>query len=131
MTERLTFSLSLSWLYVLRCPSSLGRVRLFATPWTTARQAPLSMGILQARILEWVACPPLGDLPNTEIKSRSPTLQADSLPSEPQGSPHDSVCAIYCLYLTSTTFKNCRRQLTKQKFQLTILAQKYMRSAFM
>ena len=28
---------------------------LFATPWTVARQAPLSTGILQARILEWVA----------------------------------------------------------------------------
>ena len=26
-----------------------------ATPWTTAHQTPLSMGILQARILEWVA----------------------------------------------------------------------------
>ena len=28
-----------------------------ATPWTIAHQAPLSMGILQARILEWVAMP--------------------------------------------------------------------------
>ena len=28
-----------------------------ATPWTAARQAPLSMGIIQARILEWVAMP--------------------------------------------------------------------------
>ena len=28
-----------------------------ATPWTTARQAPLSVGILQAKILEWVAKP--------------------------------------------------------------------------
>ena len=36
-------------------------------------------GILQTRILESVA----GDLPNPEIKPRSPTLQADSLPSEP------------------------------------------------
>ena len=27
------------------------------TPWTAACQAPLSMGILQARILEWVAIP--------------------------------------------------------------------------
>ena len=27
------------------------------TPWTAARQAPLSMGMLQARILEWVAMP--------------------------------------------------------------------------
>ena len=25
-------------------------------------------GILQARILEWVACPPPGDLPNAGIK---------------------------------------------------------------
>ena len=32
------------------CPSR-------ATPSTVARQAPLSMGILQARILEWVAMP--------------------------------------------------------------------------
>ena len=31
-----------------------------ATPWTVARQAPLSMGILQARILEWVAMPSSG-----------------------------------------------------------------------
>ena len=28
-----------------------------ATPWTAARQAPLSMGILQARLLEWAAMP--------------------------------------------------------------------------
>ena len=27
----------------------------FVTPWTVARQTPLSMGILQTRILEWVA----------------------------------------------------------------------------
>ena len=32
-------------------------VQLFATPWTIAYQAALSMGILQARILEWVAMP--------------------------------------------------------------------------
>ena len=32
-------------------------VRLFATPWTAACQAPLFMGILQARILEWVTMP--------------------------------------------------------------------------
>ena len=33
----------------------LSRVWLFATPWIVARHAPLSMGILQAGILEWVA----------------------------------------------------------------------------
>ena len=35
--------------------SPLSHVQLFATPWTVALQAPLSMGILQARILKWVA----------------------------------------------------------------------------
>ena len=37
------------------CAESLSRVWLFAALWTVARQAPLPMGILQARILEWVA----------------------------------------------------------------------------
>ena len=35
----------------------LSRVWLFATPWTIACQAPLSIGFLQARIPEWVAMP--------------------------------------------------------------------------
>ena len=46
--------------------------------------------ILQARTLEWVAFPSPGDLPNPGIKSRSPTLQVDSLPAEPQGKPMNS-----------------------------------------
>ena len=41
-----------SVLYVL---SHFSQVWLLATPWTVAHQAPLSMEILQARILEWVA----------------------------------------------------------------------------
>jgi len=45
------------------------------------------MGILQARILEWVAYPPPGDLPNPGIKPRSPALQVDVLPSESPGKP--------------------------------------------
>ena len=35
--------------------SRFGGVQLCASPWTVTRQAPLSMGILQARLLEWVA----------------------------------------------------------------------------
>ena len=42
---------------VLCCAQSLSCVQLFVIPWTIACQAPLSMGILQARILEWVAMP--------------------------------------------------------------------------
>ena len=60
-------------------------VQLLATPGIIVHQAPLSMGILQARILEWVAMPSPGDLPNPGIKPRSPTLQADSLLCEPPG----------------------------------------------
>ena len=52
-----------------------------ATPWTVAHQAPLSMGILQASILEWVAMSSSRDFPNPGIKPRSPTLQSGSLPS--------------------------------------------------
>ena len=44
-------------------------------------------GILQARILEWVPFPSLGDLPNPGIKPRSPALEADALTSEPPGKP--------------------------------------------
>ena len=43
---------------VLCCASLLSRVHLFVTPWTIARQAPLSMGILLASILEQAAMPP-------------------------------------------------------------------------
>ena len=44
-------------------------------------------GILQTRILEWVAFAFSRDLLNPGIKLRSPTLQADSLLAEPQGKP--------------------------------------------
>ena len=47
----------------------LSHVRLFATTWTVACQAPLI--IFQARILEWVAIPSPGDLPNPEIEPTS------------------------------------------------------------
>ena len=44
-------------------------------------------GIFQARVLEWVAMPFPGDVPNPGIEPRSPALQMDSLTSEPQGKP--------------------------------------------
>ena len=47
-------------------------------------------GILQARILEWVAFPSPGDLPHPGIEPRSPALQADSLPAEPPGKPKNT-----------------------------------------
>ena len=57
-------------------------------PMDIALQAPLSMGF--SRQEYWsrcVPCPPPGDLSNPGIEPRSPTLQADSLLSEPPGKP--------------------------------------------
>ena len=51
--------------------SPFSSVRLFVIPWTTAHQAPLSMGILQARTLESVAIPPPGDLSDPGIEPAS------------------------------------------------------------
>ena len=69
------------------CAESLSCVWLFVTPWTVACQAPLSMGILQVRILEWVAKHSSRGSSNPGIKPSSPEMQADSLSSEPPGKP--------------------------------------------
>ena len=59
-----------------------------ATPWTRARQAPLSMGYFQARILERVVIPSPGDLPDPGIEPGALALQADSLLTELSGNSH-------------------------------------------
>ena len=48
------FFSNISVFAVLFCFS---HARIFVTPWTAAHQAPLSMGILQVRIVEWIAIP--------------------------------------------------------------------------
>ena len=46
-------------------------------------------GVLQGRVLEWVAMPSSGDLPDPGVEHGPPTLQADSLSSESPGlCPH-------------------------------------------
>ena len=68
-------------------------------------------GTLQARIMEWLAFPLApGDLPNPGIDPQSPTLQADSLPAEPQRKP-------FCiLSYTKTPCKYSNPILTVQIF---------------
>ena len=64
----------------------LSHVRKFTTLWTIARQAPLSMGFLQARILDWVAMS---------------SSRGSFLPDLTQGS---NLCLLHCkeiLYLLS------------------------------
>ena len=52
-----------------------------------ALQAPLSMEFFRQKYWSGLPFPSPGDLPGPGIKHRSPTLQADSLPAEPQGKP--------------------------------------------
>ena len=67
-------------------------VQIFATPWTVAHQAPLSMGFPKQEYWSGLPFPPPGDLPDPGIKPQSPALQVDSLSSEPPGKP------IYTIY---------------------------------
>ena len=69
---------------------SLSCVRLFATPWTVACQAPLSMGFSRQGYWSGLLFPSPGDLPNPGIVIRSPALRADALPSEPPGKQRES-----------------------------------------
>ena len=76
----------------------------FETP-TVARQHPLSMGFSRQEYWSGLPFPSPGDLSDPGIKPGSPALQADSLPSEPQGKPYESVlkiqfCVIF-LYLNA------------------------------
>ena len=88
-TLRSVTAITNQWHYFRLC--SLSHVRLFVTLWTVAHQAPLSMGILQARILEEVASPFSrgSSQPRDRIKPRSPAVQADSLPTEPPEKPEN------------------------------------------
>ena len=71
-TEKVHYNVELN-----RMLNLLSHDQLFVTPWTVAHQAPLYMGILQTKMLEWVAMPPPGDLPSPGMEPRSLTLQAD------------------------------------------------------
>ena len=74
-------------MYICENVKSLSRARLFATPWTVAYQAPLSMGFSRQEFWSGLPFPSTGDLPNPGIEPGSPTLQTGTLPSEPPGKP--------------------------------------------
>ena len=66
---------------------SLSRVRVFATSWTVAHQASLSMGFSRQEYWSGLPFPSPGDLLDPGIEPGSAALQADALPSEPSGKP--------------------------------------------
>ena len=77
------------------CLTLFSPVRLFATPWTVAHQAALSMGFSRQEYWSGLPCPPLGSLPNPGMEPRSPAWQVDSLLSEPPGKPLDTILFLY------------------------------------
>ena len=94
-------------------PHGLHPARLFC-PWGFSRQESQS----------GLSCPPPGDLLNLGIKCRSPTLQVDSLWSEPPGNPKNSgVGSLYLLqgiFLTQESNQgllDCRRILYQLSYE--------------
>ena len=72
------------------CVCMLSRVRLFATPWTMARQAPLSMGFPWQEYGNGLPFPPPGDLPDPGVEPKSPVspaLAGRFVTTEPPGNP--------------------------------------------
>ena len=63
-------------------------IRLFATRWAIACQAPLSKEFSRQEYWSVLPFPSPGDLLDPGIEPESLTLQADSLPSEPPENPH-------------------------------------------
>ena len=78
----------LKYICLSKCCAVPSHIWLSAIPWTVTHQAPLSMGILQAR--SGLPCPPPGDLPRPGVRPRSSTLQRDSSLSEPPGKPENT-----------------------------------------
>ena len=80
----------------MRCTADVGVcvceslicVQLFATPWTVACQAPLSIELSSQEYWSGLPFPSPGDLPDPGIELWAPSLQADSLPSEPPRKPN-------------------------------------------
>ena len=115
-------SINLSWLCLLFSPtvgfyfracvlSRFSCVWLFATLWTVARQAPLSMGFSRQEYWSGLPCPPPGDLPDPGIEPEfpvAPTLQVDSVPLNHWGSPS----------LFSASFKWAIKKRKGKKFHL-------------
>ena len=75
------------WYTVVVVAQLFSRVRLFATPWTAAHQAPLSMGFLRQEYSSGFPFPSPGDLPETGIEPTSPTFAGGFFTADPPWKP--------------------------------------------
>ena len=86
--------------------ASSGLSDCFVTPWTVARQVPLSMGFPRQEYWCGLSFPPPGDLPDPGIESKSlvpPELPCGFFTTAPPGKPHVCVhvcvCMCACMYV--------------------------------
>ena len=81
----------LNFLYSV-CDQSLSHVRLFATPWTVAHQASLSLGFPRQEYWNGLPFSPPGDLPNPGVElvfPEYPALARGFFTTEPAGKPNN------------------------------------------
>ena len=91
----------ISLIVIVKWVKSLSHVQLFATPWTVAYQAPLSMGFSRQEYWSGLPFPSPGDLPNPGIEPEFPAFQADALTSEPPGKHKGEAISVgVCLTLS-------------------------------
>ena len=116
------------WLMIYECHSMLSCsvTSDSAAPWTVACQAPLFMGILQARMLEWVAMPfsRRSFRPRNWTGVLSSALQVDSLPAEQPGKPKNTgvgslsrLQGIFPTRVSNLGLLHCRRILYQLSYQ--------------
>ena len=79
------------------CAQSLTRVWLFATPWTLAHQAPLSMGFYRQEYWDGLPSPPSRGIPDPGIEPESPASPARAgrfITTAPAGKPQHPINSV-------------------------------------
>ena len=88
------------------CAQLLSRVQLFATSWTVAHRAPLSMGFFRQEYWSGVPFPIPGDLPDPGIETVSPVspaLAGRLFTTVPPGKPHSVIDTYIYEHILSNT----------------------------
>ena len=87
-------------------PSHFSPIRLFATPWTIACQAPPSMGFCRQEYWSGLPCPPPGDLPDPGIEPASvlsPSLARGFFSTSATWEAHSKISPAKTSYLVRNT----------------------------
>ena len=95
----------------------------FATPWTVAHQAPLSLGLNRQEYWSRLPFPSPGDLPDLGVESVSSALASRFFTTEPSGKPHyvNYIGINLCLQNKCYNRTACMRGRLAQSYKLSEL----------